>query len=497
MKKTFFGYYPPSPEDYQRLWKEGLIVLDTNVLLSLYRLPSASQGDLFKILESVNQQLWIPHQVALEFHRNRPTVIAAERKTIEDVLAMANDQVAKIIERVNALQLDKRELNIDAGQLTKELQEASTQLVSAVQAAHKSQLDLSATDPIRDRLDVIFNSRVGVGPVSQSELDTLIQNGDERYERKIPPGFEDVDKAKNPSEASFIFGGIKYQKKFGDLIFWRQLLDHAKKANNKVVMLVTADQKEDWWWRESGKTLGPHPELAMEIRREAGVELFWIYTSDQFLLQANTYLNANVSSSSIAEVKDLQNVTQQKPPEIVNWRTYLETLDSHPDFDDSLKSFRQYPEEQGASALKEWIASRKEHEIRAIRDWLASKGQSVKENVWGFPDYLVRVNEDDKLPHGYEIRRDARLSRREFEQDLNEIAWKGAGLVDGTTLASFTIVLVTSLERANQIHTNMQISNAVSSRMSRLLTETSIDGIVVGAVGGNGFTPLLTVTQAR
>ncbi len=39
MHDSFFGFYPPNQQEYDRLWKEGLIVFDTNALLDLYRLP--------------------------------------------------------------------------------------------------------------------------------------------------------------------------------------------------------------------------------------------------------------------------------------------------------------------------------------------------------------------------------------------------------------------------------------------------------------------------
>src|SRR5665647_778377 len=85
MKKSFYGYYSPTTEQYQLLWKEGLIVFDANVLLNLYRLPTTARDELISVLELLKERLWIPHQVALEFQRRRLTVISNERKNTEDV----------------------------------------------------------------------------------------------------------------------------------------------------------------------------------------------------------------------------------------------------------------------------------------------------------------------------------------------------------------------------------------------------------------------------
>ena len=41
MKKMFPGYYLPSEEDFESLWKEGLFIFDTNVLLDMYSYPDA------------------------------------------------------------------------------------------------------------------------------------------------------------------------------------------------------------------------------------------------------------------------------------------------------------------------------------------------------------------------------------------------------------------------------------------------------------------------
>jgi hypothetical protein len=84
-----------------------------------------------------------------------------------------------------------------------------------------------------------------------------------------------------------------------------QLLEHAKDASLKSVLLITADRKEDWWWREQGKTIGAHPELVSEIRRYSAVELFWMYSSVQFLEHANTYMEANVSIQAVKELRQV------------------------------------------------------------------------------------------------------------------------------------------------------------------------------------------------
>src|SRR3954454_10143159 len=101
--------------------------------------------------------------------------------------------------------------------------------------------------------------------------------------KKIPPGYLDMNK----SEENYRDRDITYYRKHGDLIIWKQLLEHSKLNSISKIIFITGDKKSDWWWNdETGKTLGPLPELSQEIRLKSGVEAFWMYTADQFLQNA-------------------------------------------------------------------------------------------------------------------------------------------------------------------------------------------------------------------
>jgi hypothetical protein len=75
MRDVYVGYYPPSEEGFKRLWQQGTIVLDTNVLLNLYRVSQATRDEVFAVLRKLEGRLWLPYQVGLEFHQRRLTVI--------------------------------------------------------------------------------------------------------------------------------------------------------------------------------------------------------------------------------------------------------------------------------------------------------------------------------------------------------------------------------------------------------------------------------------
>ena len=86
MKSKFSGYFKPKTEEIQSLWKDSTFVLDTNVLLNLYRYSDETREEFFRILEKIQERIWIPNQVGTEFFTNRLSVIDSQEKTYDDAI---------------------------------------------------------------------------------------------------------------------------------------------------------------------------------------------------------------------------------------------------------------------------------------------------------------------------------------------------------------------------------------------------------------------------
>lgn len=304
MRDSFFGYYRPTPEEYETLWKEALIVFDANALLNFYRVPPKGREALFKTLEYFSDRLWIPHQSGLEFHRNRFDVVRRQKKLTTDALTKTGALIQDLTNAVNEIKIDQHDIDIDPSSALEKLAVPLEEISNAIKKVQETELNLISSDPVRDRLDAIFRDKIGPAPKTQQELDELCRNVAERYQSKIPPGWKDAETKK---DQSFYSDHLHYQNANGDLIFWRQLITHLKSNEIKNVILVTNENKEDWWWKESGEIVGPLSELMREIRREAGVELFWMYKTDQFLKTSQDYTSQNfeVSAEAVAEVREV------------------------------------------------------------------------------------------------------------------------------------------------------------------------------------------------
>ena len=103
----------------------------------------------------------------------------------------------------------------------------------------------------------------------------IATEGAARYEGRIPPGFQDRHKKGVSAEHQ-----NEYSKdganRYGDLIFWREAIGHARVVSAKAIIILTNDLKNDWRMGgetnaniEAGMRRPPpriHPMLALEAK---------------------------------------------------------------------------------------------------------------------------------------------------------------------------------------------------------------------------------------
>ncbi|WEX88157.1 PIN-like domain-containing protein [Sinorhizobium garamanticum] len=301
MKSTFSEFYKPTDNELKTLWKEGLFVIDANVVLHFYRYPVTARDDLLKALSKVGDRLWMPFQAALEYQRKRLDIIAEQKKAFETISNDLDSAVGKIEALFNS-----RHPLIEPGPLVTSIRELVTSYTEALQPLSDRQPAVHESDTIRDQIDALLAGRVGEEP-SKESVEKICVEGIERYERKIPPGFMDIKK-----EDAFYFRGTKYETKYGDLLLWRQIIEKAKEHSCKSLILITDDTKEDWWQTISGKTIGPLPALKAEIKSAAGVENFHMYTTENFLRFSDKYLHADIDPKSIEQVAEINEAVNDK-----------------------------------------------------------------------------------------------------------------------------------------------------------------------------------------
>jgi hypothetical protein len=326
LRASFPGFYRPTDADFVKLWKEAKFVLDTNVLLNIYRYPTEAREQLFTALGQVADRLWIPYQAVLEFQRGRLKVIKEQKETFRSVRDIVSDAHKKLSEQLAQLKLSERHSLIDASSLTKEVEDACQKFLVNLTALEDQQVEVHQEDPLREKIDGLLAGRVGE-PLSQQRIMEIDAEGLSRAKSNLPPALEDAGKA-DGKEPVYSYGGRSYQARFGDLYLWMETLAYCKKEGVESVVIITDDRKSDWWQViESGgkKTIGPRPELVDEAAREAGVKLFYMYGTAQFLTYAKQYLQAEVSDQSIEQVREVAASNDEKRRDVARFALRAET----------------------------------------------------------------------------------------------------------------------------------------------------------------------------
>ncbi|WP_223618979.1 PIN domain-containing protein [Lysobacter sp. ESA13C] len=454
MKSAFPEYYIPKPEEFGDLWREATIVLDTNVLLEIYALPKDGREALLGLLRELKERIWIPHQVGLEFQRNRLRAIASERDRTSKALERAKSSINGLIAQIQELELDKRGIDVEEGAIVRTLEAAREGACAALGKANRAQLELSLNDPIRDELDEILEERIGEAYSTQSQLDDIFKSGSVRYANKVPPGFEDESK----DDDSFPHGGLTYLSKFGDLLLWKQLLSHAKQNDIRKLIFVTLEKKGDWWALRDKAIIGPHPELLRELSIEAGVSRGWIIRLPDFMIQSNNYLARKISAEAIDQV---------------------ESADANrPDSDD-----QQIPEDDRFLTV---VSDR----LKPINLWFLNLGYRTIVDPPGYGVDLLAMRDNERIGVELIATLSSTLSTRNLAVLANRItSTVNARSVLGLTSVLFVILLPTQPSLADISKIRHRVSELISSALGGEMADGFVDAVVGINVNGT-FVPL-------
>lgn len=310
LNELFPGHCEPSQDDLALLWREGVFVIDANVLLQLYALPEKTRQETLSAFARLGPRIWMPYQVALEYQRNRVRAIGQARDRGDKVVEPLETALQEFVNAVAKVQLEKRGLEAATTKM-RTLLECGESVINDAKSALASQVNLRGADEIRNSLDRLFANRIGEAP-TQLQLDEWYAIAKDRFVHRMGPGFEDSDK-KNPT---FMHAGIKYNRHYGDYVVWKQTIERFKDDDGvKSLVVITQDRKPDWWQKYNEHVAGPHPALCAEMRSEAQLDRFWMYDLEEFLQEAPSRLQAHVSETTLSDVADasVQLIVRRSP----------------------------------------------------------------------------------------------------------------------------------------------------------------------------------------
>ncbi|MEE4544679.1 PIN-like domain-containing protein [Streptomyces sp. V4-01] len=315
----------PSAADAERsaFFSDGVIVLDTNVLLSLYEYTETSREEVLSALEQTVGRLWMPYQVGLEFVRGRRSTLESRKRALASAATEVNKKLMAarkaIVEAKDVVcaQLDKY------ARAQQEIAGLDTLVADGDVDAHldvyrhefKRHLDMlkadhglalnsaDAEDPILPRIAKLYGDGVGEQPDDDLLRRRLEEATAFRFPNKIPPGFSDADKD-TPLKSA------------GDFLLWEEMIEHVCQlpANGRRVLFVSNDTKEDWYEQRSGSSSSrPWPSLVDELRRRAQADLR-IETPPHFFGGIREFLDAELAADTYAEIERVSEAFDAKVP---------------------------------------------------------------------------------------------------------------------------------------------------------------------------------------
>lgn len=264
MKADFPGWFPKTPDELAKIWERAIFVPDTNVLLHCLRHPAQVRDELLRVFEVLKESLWIPHQVGLEFHRNRLEVEFGAQDAYDRLIKDHETALGQAKEKLRQLRAHPTiDVEREIAALDMVLEDFRKRMAIARDSHPTSDIAQAMA-----RLTELFEGRVG-SRWRPDRLGAIKKEGEDRYARKIPPGYKDAKKDAGEFD------------KYGDLIIWKDLIEKSK-AEKRPVIFISDDAKEDWWWIYRGRKLGARPELLEEFHEATGQD-FHIYEFTQFL----------------------------------------------------------------------------------------------------------------------------------------------------------------------------------------------------------------------
>lgn len=269
-----------------------LVVLDTNVLLELYRQPTNISIDIISSFDKIKNNLYIPYQVYIEFLKHHQKICGDEKKRYKKIENDLSNTINNLQDSINSKINSYRKHNYtDISLLHQDLENKIIEIKDTVkeftdnqEKIIKSNLEFFEKDKVLGFVEAIkSNNRIG-NSFTFSEKLKILEEGKLRYDNLIPPGYADNNKQ-----------GVD---KYGDLFVWKEIISAAKSFNSNIIF-VCNDTKEDWWEREKDFPIDLRHELCEEFQEINPSLKIHFLTLDKFFSYIAEEFGIGMSKSAL------------------------------------------------------------------------------------------------------------------------------------------------------------------------------------------------------
>ncbi|HAT3626337.1 TPA: hypothetical protein I8553_003477, partial [Morganella morganii] len=98
MRDSFPGFYGVSEDSIGTVFtaENTIFIFDANILLTLYRCEEETRNHFFEIWGNIRGKCWFPHQVCLEYQRNRLKVVKDSRDALDKIPKKIKSSISEL-----------------------------------------------------------------------------------------------------------------------------------------------------------------------------------------------------------------------------------------------------------------------------------------------------------------------------------------------------------------------------------------------------------------
>lgn len=242
-------------------------VFDTNVLLNLYSYQPETLEKILSSIETIKDNVFIPFQVRLEFENRRLNIISNNLNKYNKLKKILNDGKNSIYKNITDQQVYGDQIKF----INEKLDAVISDITDQLEEQKKNFIQIRGKDYIKNKL---FNEfKLNIGTINEEffleheNYKNLKKKLDDRFAKKVPPGFEDKDKDKDDMPY-MIYGEKILERKYGDIFFLFEVMEHFKDHDEFNLIIISEEKKNDWVIQvdcEGRKVLGLLPQIKQQI----------------------------------------------------------------------------------------------------------------------------------------------------------------------------------------------------------------------------------------
>ncbi len=333
------------------LFSDCPIFLDTNVLIWGAGLNEEASIVWQKWLHMLEERLVIPAWVVHEFNQlsDKSEIISPYKsltRKLQVVLEELKNSTARALNGAAAVGLACSS-KID---LERKLANASSFIMNVAKSVSRND------SGHRVKLLMFYEDLLTKRALS-SDIHELFRQADAEFDRRsalrLSPGAQDASKPQNSC---------------GDLIIWKEVLQHCAQAGTSEALFISNDVKEDWcykparvvlengkevsWSKEASQNLRlPNPDLLAEFHRHTGGEEIVFATIQQVVETLSSTDHNLMDAASFSYLAQAAQSSRTPTDQVVDWIQSSEKL-----YEEGLKGVAYWERSPGEVDMDEFQA---------------------------------------------------------------------------------------------------------------------------------------------